>query len=194
MDNDVAAGRAPSSTSVLGHLALGLTLLAFGLGLTGVVHGVTVADAVRPALYVGGVALFIAGLIEFRFGAAFTGTAFAALGAFWFTWGAGVGTHVSANAAGLFFLLWALLALSLTLGAKAAGPVAGTLYGLLSVALVLVAVALFAGAGELGKIGGWFAVMSGLVAWYAATAALAGWPATALPRRGTAGRGATAAG
>ncbi|MFI1353244.1 hypothetical protein ACH4TV_06615 [Streptomyces sp. NPDC020898] len=34
MDNDVSAGTG-STTTILGHLALGLTLLAFGLGYSG---------------------------------------------------------------------------------------------------------------------------------------------------------------
>ncbi len=86
MDNDVSAGTG-STTTILGHLALGLTLLAFGLGHTEVIDGVTAADAVSLATYVGGLALFIAGLLAFRDRDTFTGTAFAALGAFWFTWG-----------------------------------------------------------------------------------------------------------
>ncbi|WP_030908232.1 acetate uptake transporter [Streptomyces sp. NRRL F-5126] len=196
MDNDVSAGSAPStSTSALGHLALGLTLLAFGLGHTGVISGVSAADAVTLALYVGGVALFVAGLLEFRSGSALTGTAFAGLGAFWFTWGTAFGDHASAHAAGLFLALWALLALTLTLAAKSAGALVQGAYGLLCVALILLAVAEFAGTSGIGKAGGWFAAVSGLVAWYAAASALAKWP-TALPGRGarTARRGATAAG
>ncbi|MYV50956.1 GPR1/FUN34/YaaH family transporter [Streptomyces sp. SID3212] len=192
MDNDVSAGSA-TSTSVLGHLALGLTLLAFGIGLTDVVDGVTAADAVTLALYVGGVALFVAGLFAFRAGDSFTGTAFAGLGAFWFTWGTGAGEQVSADAAGLFLILWALLALSLTIGAAGSGPLVQGTYGLLTVALLLLGVAQFADSGGLAKAGGWLAALAGLASWYGATAALAKWP-TALPRRRAAGRGVTAAG
>ncbi|MFB7526884.1 hypothetical protein ACFC0C_01215 [Streptomyces sp. NPDC056178] len=39
MDDDVSAGS--TSTAALGHLALGSTLLGFGIGHTGVVDGVT---------------------------------------------------------------------------------------------------------------------------------------------------------
>ncbi|MEU7582131.1 GPR1/FUN34/YaaH family transporter [Streptomyces sp. NPDC041068] len=188
MDNDVSAG---STTSTLGHLALGLTLLAFGLGHTGVIDGVTAADAASIATFVGGIALFIAGLFALHDKDTSTGTAFAALGALWFTWGT-ADAQVSANAAGLFLLLFALVALSLTLGA-AGGPVlARGTYGLLFVALVLLAVAQFGDSAGLGKVGGWFAAVGGLLAWYGATAALANWP-TALPGR-PAGRGVTAAG
>ncbi|WP_413753590.1 acetate uptake transporter family protein [Streptomyces sp. R-74717] len=163
MDNDVSAGS--TSTSTLGHLALGLTLLAFGIGHTRVVDGVTAAGAVSLALYVGGIALFVAGLLAFRAGSGFTGTAFAGLGAFWFTWGSGADAHVSSHAAGLFLLLLALL---------------------------LLGVGQFVDSGSLAKAGGWLAAVSGLAAWYGATAALANWP-TALPGR-AAGRRVTATG
>ncbi|MFD5031979.1 acetate uptake transporter [Streptomyces sp. NPDC058220] len=192
MDNDVSAGSV-TSTSVLGHLALGLTLLAFGVGSTGVIDGVTAADAVTLALYVGGVALFVAGLLEFRAGNSFTGTAFAGLGAFWFTWGTGAGHPVAADAAGLFLILWALLALSLTIGAAGSGPIVQGTYGLFFVALLLLAVGQFADSAGIAKTGGWIAALAGLASWYGATAALAKWP-TALPRRRAAGRGVTATG
>ncbi|MFF3377012.1 GPR1/FUN34/YaaH family transporter [Streptomyces sp. NPDC002680] len=189
MDNDVSGG---STTTILGQLALGLTLLAFGLGHTEVIDGVTAADAVSLATYVGGLALFVAGLLAFRDRDTFTGTAFAALGAFWFTWGVGADSQVSANAGGLFLLLFALVALSLTLGASASAPLVRGAYGLLFVAMLLLAVARFGSSDGLAKVGGWFAAAGGVVAWYAATAALAHWP-TVLPRR-AAGRGVTATG
>ncbi|WP_405736687.1 GPR1/FUN34/YaaH family transporter [Streptomyces sp. NBC_00028] len=185
MDNDVSAG---ATTTIVGRLALGITLLAFGLGHTDVIDGVTAADAVSIAHYVGGIALFVAGLMAFRDRDTANGTAFTALGALWLTWA--VSDAGSANAAGLFFLLFALVALSLTLaGGDQLGQ--GT-YGLLFVSLVLMAIAAFADNGGLGKVGGWFAVAAGAVAWYAATAALAHWP-TVLPGR-AAGRGVTATG
>ncbi|RVU24354.1 hypothetical protein EOT10_15110 [Streptomyces antnestii] len=189
MDKDVSAG---SNTSTLGHLALGLTLLAFGLGHTEVISGVTAANAVSLATYVGGVALFVAGLLAYRADDVSTGTAFAALGAFWFTWGVTAGNAMSANAQGLFTLLFAMLALSLTLGAAGSGSMVRASYGALCVALLLMAVADFGGTAGLAKVGGWFAAVGGLLAWYSATAAMGHLP-TAMPGR-AAGRGVTAAG
>ncbi|MFJ2773459.1 GPR1/FUN34/YaaH family transporter [Streptomyces sp. NPDC087300] len=189
MDNDVSAG---SITSTLGHLALGITLLAFGLGHTAVIDDVTAADAVSLATYVGGIALFVAGLVALRDRDAGTGTAFTALGALWFTWGVSADAQVSANAAGLFLLLFALVALSLTLGAAGAGTLTRVTYGLLFVALVLLAIARFGDSAGLAEAGGWCAAAGGLLAWYAATAALADWP-TALPGRSP-GRQVTATG
>ncbi|MER5363179.1 hypothetical protein [Streptomyces sp. NPDC002785] len=46
MDNDVSAGS--TGTSALGHLALGLTLLVFGIGHAGVVGSATAVPANRP--------------------------------------------------------------------------------------------------------------------------------------------------
>jgi succinate-acetate transporter protein len=184
VDNDVSAGSV--STTVAGRLALGITLLAFGLGTTGVIDGVGTSDAVTVAHYVGGVALFLIGLLALRDGA--FGVGYVALGALWFTWA--VSDHGSANAAGLFLLLFALVALTLTVaGGDTLGQV---VHGLLFLAMLVLAVAAFAGSSALAKAGGWVAVGSGAVAWYAATAALAHWP-TMLPRR-AAGRGVTATG
>ncbi|CCK29859.1 hypothetical protein BN159_5480 [Streptomyces davaonensis JCM 4913] len=188
MDNDVSAGS--GITTVVGRLALGITLLAFGLGYTEVIDGVSAADAVSIAQYVGGVALFVAGLMAFRDGDSAGGTGFTVLGALWFTWAVSADVAVSANAAGLFLLLFALVALSLTL-AGGDQLTQGT-HGLFFVGLLLLSISMFAENDGLAKAGGWFAVAAGAVAWYAATAALAHWP-TVLPRR-AAGRGVTAPG
>jgi succinate-acetate transporter protein len=188
VDKDVSAGSA--TTTVVGRLALGITLLAFGLGHTDVIDGVTAADAVSIAQYVGGVALFVAGLLAFRDGDSVSGTAFSALGALWFTWAVSADHQVSANAAGLFLSLFALVALSLALAGG--DQLAQGTYGLFFVSLVLLAIGVFADNDALAKAGGWFAVAAGAVAWYAATAALAHWPTTVTRR--AAGRGVTATG
>ena len=186
MDNEVSAGS--GNTTIVGRLALGITLLAFGLGTTGVIDGVAASDAVSVAHYVGGVALFLVGLLAFRDRDTASGTGFVALGALWFTWA--VGGRTPDNAAGLFLLLFALVALTLTL---AGGDTLGQLmHGLLFLAMLVLAVAQFADSSSLTKVGGWVAAVSGAVAWYAATAAVAHWP-TVLPRR-AAGRGVTATG
>ncbi|MFB7668944.1 acetate uptake transporter [Kitasatospora sp. NPDC056138] len=165
----------------LGYLALGLTLLAYGLLATGILSGTGVKDAVALAHLVGGVTLFIAGLWQLRSGDTFTGTAFTGLGAFWATWSvaAGAGKH----AAGLFLLLWALLAFTLAVASWTSGLFSRLVYGLLTVALLLSAIATFAGSGGLAKAAGWIAALAGAAAWYWATAALtnSGWGRIALP-------------
>ncbi|MFG2295420.1 GPR1/FUN34/YaaH family transporter [Streptomyces sp. NPDC048603] len=188
MDNDVSAG-STATTSTLGNLALGLTLLAFGIGHTGVIDGVSAANSVLLAMYVGGVALFLLGLLEYRGGNGFNGTAFAGLGIFWFTWAKGAGATVSDEAAGTFLVLFALLALTLTVAASS-GLFSQGVYALLTLSLLLLAIGAFADSGGLAKAGGWVAAVSGLLGWYGATAALAKWPMSL----GRAGRSAPAAG
>ncbi|MFD7713651.1 GPR1/FUN34/YaaH family transporter [Streptomyces sp. NPDC059785] len=189
MDKEVPAG---SSTSAFGQLALGISLLAFGLGNTGVIDGVTAAGSVSLATYVGGVALFIAGLFALRERDVLTGTAFALLGALWFTWGVSADQRMPSGAAGLFLLLFALVALTLTAGSGGAPLLTRALYVLLFLAFVLLALGQFRGSGWLTQAGGWFAVADGALAWYAGTAVLAHWP-TALPAH-AGGRGVTVTG
>ncbi|MFJ6216238.1 acetate uptake transporter [Streptomyces sp. NPDC092296] len=182
-----AANARPAAADAgpLGHLALGLTLLAFGLLQTGVVSGAGAGSAGSLALLVGGVTLFLAGLWQLRRGDTFSGTAFAALGAFWATWSAGLDSTTNKNAAGLFLLLWALLALTVTAAGWQSGRLAQAVFGLFTVALVVLAIAVWADSGGLVKVGGWVAAVAGLISWYGATATLtnATWGRTALPLR-----------
>ncbi|MFF2044700.1 acetate uptake transporter [Kitasatospora sp. NPDC058170] len=173
--------RSGADAGNLGYLALGLTLLAYGLLSTGIFSGAKAGDAASLTHLLGGLTLFIAGLWQLRAGEGFTGTAFTSLGAFWATWSVAGGA--GKNAAGLFLLLWALLALSLTAAAWQSGLFSRLVYGLLTVSLALSAIATFTTTGGLAKFAGWVAAASGLVAWYWATAALtnSGWGRAALP-------------
>ncbi|GAA4866412.1 GPR1/FUN34/YaaH family transporter [Kitasatospora terrestris] len=170
-----------ASAAPLGNLALGLTLLGYGVLGTGVLSGTSSGGAASLAHLVGGITLFIAGLWQFRGGDRFSGTAFTSLGAFWAVWsGAGAANK---NTAGLFLLLWALLALTLTAASWGAGLWSRATYGLLTVSLVLSAIATFGSTDSLAKAGAWVAAVAGLAAWYSATLALTEgkWLGVSLP-------------
>jgi len=182
VSNEASGANARSADAgPLGYLALGLTLLAYGLLGTGVLSGTSAGGASPLANLVGGVTLFVAGLWQFRGGDRFSGTAFTTLGAFWATWAAA--GPAGKNTAGLFLLLWALLALTLTAASWGAGQLTRAVYGLLTVSLVLSAIGAFGEASGWGKVGGWVAAVAGLAAWYSATAELTGgrWGRVALP-------------
>ncbi|MER5638632.1 acetate uptake transporter [Kitasatospora sp. NPDC002227] len=185
MSNDAAGAQNARSADAgnLGYLALGLTLLAYGLLGTGLLSGAGVKDAASLAHLLGGLTLFIAGLWQLRGGEGFTGTAFTSLGAFWAVWSAAGSS--SKNAAGLFLLLWALLALTLALASWNSGLLSRLVYGLLTLALLLNAIATLAGNGGLGKVASWVAAVSGLCAWYWAASALTGssWRRGLLPAK-----------
>ncbi|MEV4559725.1 GPR1/FUN34/YaaH family transporter [Kitasatospora sp. NPDC049285] len=182
MSNEASGANARSADAgPLGYLALGLTLLAYGLLGTGILSGTSAGGAGTVAHLVGGVTLFIAGLWQFRGGDRFSGTAFTALGAFWAVWsGAGAANK---NTAGLFLLLWALLALTLTAASWGSGLLARAVYGLLTVSLALSAIGVLSETSGWGKAGSWVAAVSGLAAWYWATATLTGgrWGRVELP-------------
>lgn len=186
MSNEAAVAN-PSTTTLgaaagpLGYLTLGITLLAYGLLASGVIHGTAAVDARPFALLLGGVALFITGLLEFRAGSAVSGTAFAVLGAFWVIWGQGGAWP--ANASGLFLALFALVVLTLTLAHGTSDLLVRAAYALFTVSLALSAVAVLAGSSDLGKVGAWFAVAAGAVSWYRATAALSSTAQVRLPIR-----------
>ncbi|GAA1259741.1 hypothetical protein GCM10009665_57220 [Kitasatospora nipponensis] len=169
----------------LGYLALGLTLLAYGLLQTGTLSGTNVAGAAGLAHLVGGVTLFVAGLWQFRSGDTFSGTAFTGLGAFWAAWAAGAGAAAGKNATGLFLLLWTLLALTLTAASWNSGLFSRGVYGLLTLSLLLSAIGTFGSSGGLVKAAGWIGAVAGLVSWYWATAALtnSAWGRAALPMK-----------
>ncbi|WP_354642509.1 acetate uptake transporter [Kitasatospora camelliae] len=184
MSNDASGANArPAGADAgpLGYLALGLTLLAYGLLGTGVLSGTSSGGAASLAHLVGGLTLFLAGLWQFRGGDRFSATAFTSLGAFWATWSAAEAG--SKNTAGVFLLLWALLALTLTAAGWGGGLLSRAVYGLLTVSLLLSAVATFNDSSGLGKLAGWVAAASGLAAWYWATASLTDgrWGRVALP-------------
>lgn len=190
MDKDVSGAphvhSSGADASALGYLALGLTLLAFGLFSTDMIDNAAAADASRLAFYVGGITQFVAGMWEFYRGSSFTGTAFASLGAFWVTWSVATGATVSSEVMGMFMIMWALLAFSLTMAAWQMGAVAQLSLGLLTVATALSGIGAFADNANLGKTAGWFAAVAGVVAWYGATASLtnATWGRRALPMEG----------
>lgn len=184
MSNEASGANARSADAGnLGYLALGLTLLAYGLLATGIFSGAGLKDASSVAHLLGGLTLFVAGLWQLRSGEGFTGTAFTSLGAFWATWSSAAGA--SKNAAALFLLLWALLVLSLALASWNSGLFSRLIYGLFTLSLVLSALGVLNSSAGLGKAGGWLAAVAGLAAWYSATAALteSGWGRALLPTK-----------
>ncbi|MDH6138003.1 succinate-acetate transporter protein [Kitasatospora sp. MAA4] len=188
MSNDASGADARSAAldaGPLGYLALGLTLLSYGLLQTGILSNTSVGSAAGLAHVVGGVALFIAGLWQFRSGDSFGGTAFAGLGAFWVTWAAGMGSGGSKNAAGLFLLVWTLLALTLAAASWHSGLFSRGVYGLLTLSLLVAAIGTFDSSGGLVKAAGWLAAVAGAISWYWATATLtnSGWGRAALPMK-----------
>jgi uncharacterized protein len=166
------------------------TLGLMGFGMTTVLAGLTVGKwtgagaTLSMALFFGGVAQIIAGIIALRKGNMFAGTAFASYGLFWwaFVW---VNTTYATAATPYdypaFFFVWMLFTLTFLICAWKHGIGVFLVFLTLWLAFVLLTINAWETAagsplskGVLQGIGGEI-ILTGLLAWLTATADLANW-------------------
>ena len=173
-----------ANPAVLGLMGFALTTMATGLhnvGFWGA--GPTLALAIA----FGGTAQFIAGVIDFRKGSIFGGTAFCSYGAFW--WAVFVmlfvlpmgGVKIDASQEFGFFLMWTLFTFAFCLAVFKVGKFLTVLFWLLLIAFIMLdGVTL----GILSPVpAGWETFITGLLAWYIAMAELVNtvWGRQVLP-------------
>lgn len=177
-------------TNVADPIPLGMSAFAFTTVIIGCVYagfilpgvGKGISLAVAAALLYGGVVQILAGMWEFRKNNTMAATIFTSYGGFLAAFGIvflpAFGIEKSLVAAGsltpaigLFFLCWTIFSGILFLGSMR------TSMAMLLVLLLLFISFLLLTIGELGGantvlliIGGWFGIVSGLVAWYVALA------------------------
>jgi len=169
-----------ANPAVLGLMGFALTTMATGLHNVGYWGG---GPTLALAIAFGGTAQFIAGVIDFRKGSIFGGTAFCSYGAFW--WALFVmlfvlpmgGVKPDASQEFGFFLMWTLFTFAFVLAVPKVGRYLTVLFILLFIAFVLLdAVTLGAASGSdvsgLKVITGWEIFITGLLAWYIAMAIL----------------------
>jgi uncharacterized protein len=130
------------------------------------------------ALFYGGVAQFVAGVVEYRRGNTFGATAFCSYGAFWLSywW---IVNHLTAasgdvhQALGLFLLGWAIFTAYMAIAAlKVSGAVLGV-FVFLTLTFLFLALGQFQNGvnpDSLTKVGGYLGLVTGLLAWYASAA------------------------
>ncbi|KAG0352007.1 GPR1/FUN34/yaaH family-domain-containing protein [Gamsiella multidivaricata] len=140
------------------------------------------------ALWYGGVVQILAGMWSMKVGNTFEATAFSSFGAYWAAYGymffpnAGVkesyleyGTDVYQNAHGIFVLIWAFLAIILTIGTTKSTITTILMFVFLDIHLVFMASNDLAhhGEGDYPKrIGSVFGMLTALMAFYNGAAAL----------------------
>ncbi len=169
-----------ANPAVLGLMGFALTTMATGLYHTGLWGaGATLALAIA----FGGTAQFIAGVIDFRKGNIFGGSAFCSYGAFW--WAVFVlayllpatGVKVMASDEFGFFLMWTLLTLAFLVASPKVGKFLSVLFLLLFIAFVLLTAFTYGLANGVDMTGfrvvmGVEIFITGLWAWYIAMAEL----------------------
>jgi uncharacterized protein len=170
--------------------AASATLGLMGFGLTTILAGLTVGGWIGAggtfsmALFFGGSAQIIAGIIALRKGNQFAGTAFVGYGAFWwaFVWlNTTYATYANHYDAAAFFFVWMLFTLTFLLSAWKHGIGVFLVFLTLWIAFILLTIMAWESAagsplskGTLQGIGGEI-VLTGLLAWLTATADLTNW-------------------
>ena len=185
---------AEERTSEIGNtMPLGLIALAFTTALIGCsfAHFLIpsankgIGLVISAALFFGGIAQFIAGMVEFRRGHSVTGTVFASYGGFLATFGvfflptSGLASFFGADglalnhALGVLFLCWTICIGIFLVASARANMLLMAVLALLGLAYLFLTIGAFANLNTpLMMIGGWLAIICALVAWYAALASL----------------------
>lgn len=163
----------------LGLAGFALTTFVLSLNNAGLFGTADVLGIVLPlALFYGGLAQLIAGIMEFRRNNTFGAVAFTSYGAFWMSLSALVyfilptipkGTNVG-HLLGVFLLAWTIFTVYMTLAAVKVNKVLGVLFVVLLVTFILLTWGNFAGNTSIVKIGGYFGILTALIAWYASAA------------------------
>lgn len=156
----------------LGLFAFGMTTCALSAVNAGLLPAAGLPLLLPMALAFGGLAQVIAGIVEFRNGATFGATAFTSYGFFWIwfaltQWMVGTGLiKVDAPAAtamaGTILLLWGVFTALLWVVTLRLSKLLCLLFALLAVTFFLLAAAHFGQ--QTGKAGGWFGLLTGVVA------------------------------
>jgi succinate-acetate transporter protein len=186
------AAEAPAALSLADPAPLGLAGFAattFVLGFVGAgLVNAGVAAAVLPlALFYGGLAQLLAGVLEYRRGNTFGVTAFSTYGAFWLAFAfynwffKKPATPLSADA--LFFLVFAIVTAYLTIAAIRVSGAVLVVFVLLTLTFLLLAIGNFASSSGILHVGGYVGILTALAAFYTSAAGVVNstWKRQILP-------------
>ena len=161
----------------LGLLGFGMTTVLLNLHNAGIIELSIIILAMGIAM--GGLAQFIAGLMEFKAGNTFGATAFTAYGLFWWSlviilvnpsW---MGTNAAdAKGLGFYMILWCIFTIFMFIGTLKANHATQLVFGSLALLFLLLALHNFTGSHVLGVIAGIEGIICGAIAIYTAVAGI----------------------
>ncbi len=194
MESSAANSPATSAFADPGPLGLaGFALTTFLLSLfnANLVGDKALEAVVLPvALFYGGLAQLLAGMLEFRKGNTFGTLAFTSYGAFWLSFAAYVQFVApklpaadAHTATGLFLLAWAVFTAYMWLASLRTNGVVAAVFTALLLTFVLLAVGALGGNATIGHIGGWVGLLTAALAWYGSAAGVvnSAWKRAVLP-------------
>lgn len=169
MENKKQGNPAP-----LGLLGFGMTTILLNLHNVGLLDLTIVIVAMGIAL--GGAAQVIAGVLSFKRGNTFAGTAFTSYGFFWFSlvfiWilGPKYGMDADLTSMGFYLLLWGLYTTFMAIGTKSHPTISKIVFWSLALLFFLLAIGDFANSTIITNIAGGVGILTGLAAFYDAVA------------------------
>ncbi|MEU8775926.1 acetate uptake transporter [Streptomyces sp. NPDC048606] len=165
----------------LGLAAFALTTFVLSLFNSGLITNTALSAVVLPlALFYGGLAQFVAGLMEFRRGNTFATTAFVSYGAFWMSFAGYVKFVVPALpadqahvATGWFLVAWFVFTAYMAIAALKLDLAHRLLFGVLALTFLFLALGDLSQVTALGRVGGLLGLLCAGIAWYVSFAVVA---------------------
>jgi hypothetical protein len=156
----------------LGLLGFGMTTILLNLANAGVYQLNIMVAAMGFAL--GGLAQIIAGLLEFKQGNTFGGTAFTAYGLFWWSlviiWWNPFLVEANLLMMGFYLLVWGVFTAFMFVGALKHNITTSIIFGSLATLFLVLALGDFTGVTVITQIAGGIGIFTGLAAFYSAVA------------------------
>jgi hypothetical protein len=177
---------APADPGPLGLAGFAATTLVLSFVNAGIVGGTGVNAVLPLALFYGGLAQLIAGILEYRRGNTFGVTAFGTYGAFWIAFAFYLwqfhGTPLG-SATGMFLIVFAIVTAYLTLAALRINGALVVVLTLLTLTYLVLAIAAFANSAGIAKVGGIIGIVTAIAAFYTSAAVVvnATWKRVVLP-------------
>jgi hypothetical protein len=135
------------------------------------------------ALFYGGIVQVLAGMWEFRTGNTFGATAFTSYGAFWLSFWAYVQFYAAdvakadpgapGKAVGLFLIAWGIFSAYMLIAALRTTGILVIIFAVLTVTFLLLGIGDAGGNESISKLGGYFGLVTAVLAWYASFAGVA---------------------
>jgi succinate-acetate transporter protein len=153
----------------LGLFGFALTTWLLSMVNAGLLPATTVPLVLAMAFAYGGTAQFAAGLMEFAKGNSFGFAAFCSYGAFWWSFALFVqffGAHVTGPAVGWYLLVWGAFTFAMWIGTFALNRALFLIFGALWITFALLGLSDVLGIPSLNTIGGYFGLLTALLAFY----------------------------
>lgn len=162
----------------LGLLGFGMTTVLLNLHNAGLIEMSVMILAMGVAM--GGLAQFIAGLMEFKAGNTFGATAFTSYGLFWWSlviillnpFGALGAAGADEKSLGWYFLLWSIYTWFMFIGTLKANHATQFVFLSLALLFLILAIENFTGLAVVGRIAGVEGIICGVIAIYTAVAGI----------------------